>query len=277
MSVDGYLRRLGLGRRPAPTLATLVDLHHRHLDTLAYDNLAIVLGRPDPTDAAATLARIADGGNAGYCFHHNGAVEAVLRELGFDVSRRPGAQLETLGPSGTLDHLVLVVAGLPTATNPGGRWWPDLGYGDGFRDPLPLVAAVHRQGPFRYRVAGLTDRGWTFHHDPDGSFLGTHVGVVAPTDAEVEAAHRRLATPPDGAFSRRLVVQRRDSTGAWTLRGVRLVRTGTGATCRDLRGYDDWRRALVDLGLTLGEVGEAELRALHQRALVDHDDWLVVR
>lgn len=277
MSVDGYLRRLGVEGRPAPTLATLVDLHRRHLDALPYENLAIMLGRPDPSDGASTLERVARGGNAGYCFHHNGAVEVVLHELGFDVTRRHGAQLETLGPSGTLDHLVLIVSGLPTQANPDGRWWPDLGYGDGFREPLPLREGIHRQGPFRYRLAGLTDRGWTFHHDPDGSFIGTHVGAVAPTDDEIAAAHRRLSTPPDGAFTRRVVVQRRDDAGAWSLRGVRLVRTGADAAVRDLREYADWRGALLDLGVALDDVGDAELRDLHGRMLAAHDDWLALR
>ena len=41
-----------------------------------------MLGRPDSTDPAQTLDRIAAGGNAGYCFHHNGAFEIVLLALG---------------------------------------------------------------------------------------------------------------------------------------------------------------------------------------------------
>lgn len=272
--VDGYLARLGVPGRPEPTHAALVDLHHRHLDAVPYENLAIMLGAPTSADPAETLARIAAGGNAGYCFHHNGAVELVLRELGYDVRRHPASMLEQLGASGTLDHLVLVVSGLPTAGNPGGDWWPDLGYGDGFRDPLPLVEGVHRQGPFAYRIARLTDRGWTFHHDPHNSFLGSVVRPAGLPQADVEAAHQRLSTPPGGAFTRVLVVQRRDATGAETLRGIRHVRQGGGAFARDLRAYDDWRAALVDLGVSLTGVAEDSLRDLHRRMAVAHDHWL---
>jgi N-hydroxyarylamine O-acetyltransferase len=275
VSVDGYLARLGLAERPAPTLETLVDLHHRHLDAVPYENLAIMLGRPDPADPAATLARVAAGGNAGYCFHHNGAVDLVLRELGFSVERRPASMLEEVGSSGRLDHLVLVVGGLPTAANPGGRWWPDLGYGDGFRDPLPLVEGVHRQGPFTYRIARLTERGWTFHHDPVGSFVGSVVGAAGVPQGDVDLNHDRLSTPPDGAFTRLLVVQRRDAGGAETIRGVRHVRTGAGAFTRDLRTYDGWRTALTGLGVALAGVDEDDLRALHRRMLTSHEEWLV--
>ena len=61
--------------------------------------------------------------------------------LGFDVVRRhghvytmPEMRFDTL-----LNHLVLVVRGLPTHEHPEGAWWPDVGLGEGFRDPAPLV------------------------------------------------------------------------------------------------------------------------------------------
>ncbi|SFC05803.1 Arylamine N-acetyltransferase [Nocardioides terrae] len=276
MSVDGYLARLGVSGRPAPTLETLVDLHHRHLDAVPYDNLSIMLAAPTSADPAETLVRIAAGGNAGYCFHHNGAVELVLRGLGFDVERRPGSMLAEVGSSGLLDHLVLVVSGLPTPSNPDGRWWPDLGFGDAFRDPLPLREGVHRQGSFVYRIARLTDRGWTFLHDPAGSFSGAVVGRPGVAQSDVDANHARLSTPPDGHFTRLLVVQRRDQSGAETVRGIQHFRTGAGAFRRDLRSYDDWRAVLLGLGVSLTGVDDDALRALHRRMALRHDDWLAL-
>jgi len=275
--VDGYLARLGVGVRPDPTLATLIDLHRRHLDAVPYDNLAIMLGRPPTADPGEALSRIAAGANAGYCFHHNGAFELVLDALGFEVERRPGQQLEELGGSGTLDHLVLVAVGLPTDDHRSGRWWPDLGYGDGFREPLPLREGGYRQGQFRYRIARLGEDGWTFHHDPRGSFRGTVVGSVGVTQADVDAAHAWLSTPPAGEFTRLLVVQRRDDTGADTLRGIRHTRVGAGARVRDLREYAEWRAALTGLGLVLAGVSEEDLRDLHRRMSLTHDDWLAPR
>jgi arylamine N-acetyltransferase len=273
--LDAYLARLGLGTRPQPDLAGLVDLQRRHLAAVPYENLAIMLGRPDPADPVAALERIGRGGNAGYCFHHNGAFELVLRELGFAVERRPAAMLEGVGSTGLLDHLVVVVTGLPTPENPDGRWWPDVGYGDGFRDPLPLVEGVHRQGPYAYRIARLSERGWTFHHDPVGSFTGSKVGAPGVPQADVDRHHARLSTPPGGAFTRLLVAQRRDADGADTLRGIRHLRTGRGAHTDDLRSYEDWRDLLVRLGVSLAGAAEDELRALYGRMAAAHDDWLV--
>ena len=82
--IDGYLRRLGIEGRPEATYETLVDLHHRHLDTLPYENLSIMLAAigatraPDAVDPVETLERVAAGGNAGYCFHNNGVFSLAL-------------------------------------------------------------------------------------------------------------------------------------------------------------------------------------------------------
>jgi len=273
--VTRYLSRLGFSAAPQATVGGLTELHRRHLDTVPYENLAIMLGGPDSTDPEETLERIAAGGNAGYCFHQNGAFEVVLRNLGFAVERRYGHVWRTPEDRATrqLNHLVLL------ATIGGRRWWPDLGLGDGFRDPVEVVAGEFRQGPFTYQITevGPADSGtveWTFRHDPSaGSFAAVDVHASSPADAEVAAAHRVLSTPPDGRFTRVLVVQRRDGTGSEVLRGIRHQRTGSGAFARDLTSYDDWRMAMESLGVSLAGVADEELRSLHDRMLAAHEEW----
>ncbi|MBO0803405.1 MAG: arylamine N-acetyltransferase [Nocardiopsaceae bacterium] len=266
-AVAGYLSRLGLREDLAPTTRTLAELQRRHLDALPWENLAIMLGRPDSTDPGETLGRIAAGGNAGYCFHHNGAFEIVLRALGFTVERRFGhVQGREIPP---LNHLALLV------TIGDRRWWPDLGLGDALRDPVEVVAGEIRQGPFRYEITETTGGcagEWTFRHDPAGSFPALDVRASSPTDAEVAESHRVLSMPPDGRFTRVLVAGRRDDTGADVLRGIRYQRLGDGAFTRDLASYDDWRAALESLGVSLSGVGDHELRSLHARMLAGHEE-----
>jgi arylamine N-acetyltransferase len=262
--VTGYLARLGLPARLPPTAATLIELQRRHLDAVPYENLAAVLGRPDPTDPAQTLTRIAAGGNAGYCFHHNGAFEIVLRALGFTVERRFGHVDGSDLPD--LNHLVLVV------TIDGRPWWPDLGLGDALRDPVEVAAGEIRQGPFRYEITAAGGDGtWTFRHDPSvDSFTTLEVRAARPSDAEVTRSHQILSTPPDGRFTRVLVVGRLDDAGTDVLRGIRHKRAGRGAFTRDLTSYEDWRAALTSLGVSLLGVTEDELRSLHERMLAAH-------
>jgi arylamine N-acetyltransferase len=266
-AVARYLSRLGLPGNLAPTAETLAELQRRHLDAVPYENLAIMLGRPDSTDPGQTLERIAAGGNAGYCFHHNGALEVVLRALGFAVERRSGLVRGRTTPR--LNHLALLV------TISGRRWWPDLGLGDGFRDPVEVIARNIRQGPFAYEITDVGEEEWTFRHDPAaGSFTTLDVRASRPADAEVAEAHRVLSTPPDGWFTRVLVVQRRDDTGVGVLRGIRHQRIGDGAFTRDLASYDDWQAALESLGVSLIGVARDELRSLHACMLAAHKQWV---
>lgn len=269
VAAAGYLSRLGLPPELPPTAATLAELHRRHLDTIPYENLAIVLGRPDSTDPGETLERIAAGGNAGYCFHHNGAFELVLRALGFAVERRSG-QVQGR-PVPALNHLVLLV------TIDGRRWWPDLGLGDGFRDPVEVVPGTINQGPFQYEITGTVGDGdgWTFRHDATGSFAALDVSARRPTDADVADAHRMLSTPPDGRFTRVLSVLRRDGGGAEMLRGITHQRSGDGAFARDLVSYDDWRAALESLGVGVADTTPDELRSLHSRMLALHQERIL--
>lgn len=263
--VDRYLARLGFSVRPEPTAENLVRLQRRHLDAVPYENLAAVLGRPDATDPAGTLARIAAGGNAGYCFHHNGAFEIVLRALGFTVERRLGHVDGDDRPD--LNHLVLLV------TIDGRPWWPDLGLGDALRDPVEVIPGEIRQGPFRYEITDAdTDAGtWTFRHDPSaGSFTTLDVSAERPSDAEITRSHRFLSTPPDGRFTHTLVAARLDDAGAEVLRGIRHTRAGEGAFTRDLTSYDDWHATLTALGVSLTDVTGADLRSLHDRMLATH-------
>lgn len=148
MTTTSYLRQLGIDRAPPPNLESLVLIHRRHLARVPYENLGIMLGAPPSVDPPACVERIGSVGRAGYCFHQNGALEAVLRDLGFEVERRHGHVWtdEADRYDGSLNHLVLVVSGLATDANPDGRWWVDAGLGDGFLDPLLVVVGEHPQG-----------------------------------------------------------------------------------------------------------------------------------
>ena len=271
--LDGYLSRLGVTGRPAPTLGTLVALHRAHLARLPYNNLDIMLGRPQPVDPSSPLRAVARTGRSGYCFHQNGALGAALEALGFEVTRRHGhVWTDPADRDGTvLDHLVLVVSGLPSRDNPGGRWWPDVGLGEGFADPLPIVDGPAADPVLDLQLSGSTGDGWSFRNDPRGSFTGLEVRAL-PLD--VAAAHATLSTPPEGRFTRLLVVQRRTPGAVETLRGCALTRiTSSGTSRRDVATYDAWRRALLELELSLVDTSEDELRRLFASTSRAHLAW----
>lgn len=276
--VTGYLTRLGLDERPPATVATLFEIHRRHAEQIPYENLQTMLGSPPDIDAEATLTRVAAGGNAGYCFHHNGIMTLVLRSLGYDVVPAWGHNWDDDAERRDvhIGHLAMSVRGLPTDDNPGGVWWPDVGCGDALRDPLPLVAGEYRQGPFTYRL-DVRDGGWTFHHDPAGSFGAVDLFDEELTQEQQITAHVGLTDPATGAYASKLVVQRRLPDAAETLRGCLFTRTGSRAEKTELTTYDDWRDGLLTLGISLQGIDDEALRGLFDRSLVAHREWLATR
>jgi len=272
-----YLRRVDVDGDLPPTYDTLLRLHRAHLDAVPYENLGIMLGRPPSVDPAESLARVGEVGRAGYCFHQNGALGAVLTELGFELSRRHGHVWTGEGDrdDSYLNHLVLVADGLPTDDNPGGRWWVDVGLGDAFRDPVPVTVGRHDQAGFRYEITEVRDDGWSFRHDRAGTFTGIEVSSLSTEQPVVEAAHARLSAPEDGRFAKLLVVQRRDETGVDTVRGCLHHRTlADDATETELASYDAWRGALVDgTRLSLEGVDDGGLRALYDAQWAKHLAW----
>jgi N-hydroxyarylamine O-acetyltransferase len=276
-ATEAYLRRLGVDDDLPATYETLLLLHRAHLDAVPYENLGIMLGRRPSVDPVASLARVGEVGRAGYCFHQNGALGRVLTELGFDVGRRHGHvyTADEARDDTFLNHLVLVVDGLPTADNPGGRWWVDVGLGDAFRDPVPVTAGRHDQSAFRYEITEVREDGWSFRHDRAGAFTGIEVSSRPVDQPAVDAAHATLSTPPDGRFARLLVVQRRDDTGVDTVRGCLHHRTLPDASTEtELSTYDAWRMALVDATrLSLEGVADDELRALYDVQWEKHLAW----
>ncbi|MFC0221316.1 arylamine N-acetyltransferase family protein [Nocardioides zeicaulis] len=285
--MEDYLARIGLADVPSADLAGLRRVHRAHVARIPYDNLATMLDRPDPADPVAAAGRAASGGRVGYCFHQNGALEWLLTRLGFAVSRRHGhvwfRPEDELGTS--LNHLVLVVSGLPDDANPGGHWWADAGLGEGFAEPLPLVRGDHVVDGWSFGIGagfGAQAAGrptgpaaWTYRHLPGGVLRGIVVTSRQHGPAAVEAAHRAL-TEGDGApFRRVLVAQRVDGPAQRTVRGlVHQVLTPEGREQHDLTSYDAWRSALADdLLLPVDDVTADEWVRLWERTTAAHRAW----
>ncbi|MDH2427956.1 arylamine N-acetyltransferase [Sphaerisporangium sp. TRM90804] len=279
LDVSAYLDRLGVkGLDDEPSVESLVRLHRAHVERVPYECLDIWLGRAttiDPMDSAERIAR----GRGGYCFHLNGAFSALLRRLGYRVTRQlAGAQntpADLAGAHG--NHLALTVSGLPSPECPSGEWWVDVGLGDALHEPLPLVEGAYRQGPFTYvlRRSQAESGGWRLEHDPRGSFHAIDVRPGAVDMAAFAVKHRYLCTSPESGFVRVLCVQRRDAAGVDALRGLVLSRVGSDQVTTTLTSARDLYEALADVfGLTLDDVGRPERDALWKRLEEAHERWL---
>jgi arylamine N-acetyltransferase len=255
--IEAYLRRLGVPRR-APSAAYLHELHRAHVGRIPYTNMEILLGRPGTVAPEHALRQITTG-RGGYCFQLNGAFSELLRELGFTVSLHRGYVVsDPAGAETDLNHLALLVHGLPGPAHPDGTWLADAGLGDALHDPLPLRAGEHPQGPFSYALGDTlrAEPGWRLRHDPSGSFAACDIAAAPAVLGDFAGAHEHLSTSPRSPFTGLFSAQRRTADGVQILRScVLTTHDAAGRREEHLATRTAWREALADVfGLTGGEL-----------------------
>ena len=275
--LDAYLDRLG---EPAgsPSVEALFRIHRAHVERVPYETTWIHMGEQWGIDDGSSMERIALGGRGGYCFHLNGSLARLLASLGYDVSHHVGGvHGPEPSPDDLTNHLVLVVAGLPTIDNPQGSWYVDVGLGDALLDPLPLVAGTYRQGTMTFVLEqtpnGVAD--WHFVHDPQGSFTGMNFRADVAGLEAFEVRHQRLSTSPESGFVRTVTVQRRTGDGAIALRALTYTeRDHTGTSTRIVTERGEWFDLVADAFLLpLDGVDVAARDRLWASARASHDAW----
>lgn len=87
---DAYLERLGFNGPEPPSLAFLQRLQRAHVQTIPYENLDVLSGRPVSLDPVDLYRKIIVGRRGGYCFELNVLFGWLLRLLGYDPELRLG-------------------------------------------------------------------------------------------------------------------------------------------------------------------------------------------
>jgi arylamine N-acetyltransferase len=245
-----------------------------------YETTWIALGERWNVDTDAAFERIAERGRGGYCFHLNGAFGLLLEALGYDVTRRRGTvQPPSETPPGRhLNHLVVLVHGLPTSDHPEGTWWAEVGFGDGSLRPLAVRAGTEQDARTTYEVrpSPMYAGGWRMLQGAGDDVAIIDVDTEEPQAVEVAAAHQHLSSSPESRFVRTATFQRCDANGADVLRARTLSRIERDATrTRLLADEGEWFGALADVfGLDLPDVEAAERSALWERVCAQHEAWL---
>jgi arylamine N-acetyltransferase len=273
-----YLRRLGLDAEP-PSVKALRLIHRRQVERVPYETMWIHAGEAWGIDPVDSLARIALYGRGGYCYHLNGALGELLYSLGYAVSGHVGGVHGPDGPDETSagNHLVLTVSGLPTDDNPSGVWYVDVGLGDALHEPLPLMAGVYQQEPFRLSLeeTGVERSEWHLTHDQSGGFTGMGWNTKQAELADFTAKHQWLSTSPESGFVQLAMAERRDATGIDVMRGLILTRIGRNARSgQPLTKRDEWFTALADVfDLRFDKSTPESLDNLWNRVLAAHRTW----
>lgn len=134
VDLDAYFGRIGYAGSREPTIDTLWALQERHLASVPFEAIDVLLGRgidisPDAVDAKLIRAR-----RGGYCYEQNGLFKRVLQTLGFEVEPlvaavRWMAEPGSVPPPRTHMALRVTIEGVP--------WLVDVGFGSSV-PPVPL-------------------------------------------------------------------------------------------------------------------------------------------
>lgn len=246
-ALEAYLRRIQFAGEPRADLATLRELHWRHLRTIPYDALDVPLGRRVTLDPRDAYRKIILDGRGGWCYEMNGLFGWMLEAIGFEVMRVGATVMREDGQRGRGDHLVLIVRVDDR------RYVADVGFGEGPQVPFPLAPERFEDLGIEYTLARLPSRWWRLcnesHHDaPWFDFQARPAGART-----LEATNRRLQRDPASPFVLNAVVARGTADGSTILRG-RVLRTVRGAAWGDRRidtltEYQEVLRDVFDLHL----------------------------
>jgi N-hydroxyarylamine O-acetyltransferase len=227
VDLRAYLDRIGFAGTPRPDLATLREMHSRHLLAIPYENLDVQLGRPVSRDPAAAFDKLVVRRRGGWCYEMNGLLGAALDAVGFKVTRLAGGVHRMVrGDEVVGNHLVLLV------DLDGAPWIADVGFGDGPLEPYPLREAAFRIAGFDFRLERLDARWWRFHNHAWGA--PTFDFTTEPADAaRLEDRCQWLQTAPDSNFVLNAVAQRHAPAGLLQLRGRGFRRVSSGGEVQD--------------------------------------------
>jgi len=233
IDVDAYLRRTGADRPLAPSREALARLHQAHVESIPFENLDLLLGRPIAIDLPALQAKLVDARRGGYCLEQNTLFQAVLEALGYEVTAlaaRVRAGTTAIRPR---THMLLVVE------LSGSRCLVDVGFGgDGPLHPLPLEPGretwVGATGHRLREEAGT----WILEGHAGEAWTDLYAFTLEPQHAvDFVMANHFTSTWPASPFLGSLTVQRSFPERRVVLRNrglfIRQGRVTEASTIRD--------------------------------------------
>jgi len=209
--LEAYKARIGFQGALEPNLKTLRILAEKHISTVPFENLSVLLKQPVDVTPAGLEQKIVFQNRGGYCFEQNGLMLGILAQIGFKVTPLSGrVRLES--PRDFLPprtHLFISVA------IEGEDWIFDAGVG-GFSLTSPIRRILDIEQETLHETQRIVfEKGKYFHQAWTGSawidvyeFTGE---TMAPIDREV--ANWWTSTNPNAKFSHNLFAARAVENG----------------------------------------------------------------
>jgi len=233
IDLDAYFHRIGYTGPREPTLATLNGLIFRHVQTIPFENLDVLLGHPIALDAASIERKLIHQHRGGYCFEQNGLFQLVLESLGFEITPI-SARVRWQRPrdfTPARSHLFTRVE------IDGVSWLADVGVG-GMSPSAALRLELDTEQSIPHEPRRLVKEGAIYFHQVR---LGEEwqdiceftLEAMPPIDREV--ANWFTSTHPNSHFKSNILVGRAAADGG------RVTLLDNKFTLRDAAGHADTR------------------------------------
>ena len=238
MDIQAYLDRIGYHGPLTPTAETLRALQVAHLQTVPFENLSIHTHQPIVLDDESLFDKVIHRRRGGFCYELNGLFAALLRELGFQVTKLSAGVARgdgTFGPD--FDHMALQV-------DLEERRLADVGFGDSFRDPLRLDERGEQpEGIRAFRIDEDGDHLLLLRRDGPGQpWQPQYRFTLQPHEYQDYSGMCHFhQTSPESHFTRQPVCSLATPDGRVTLSGLKLITTKGGERTERVLAGDEER------------------------------------
>jgi N-hydroxyarylamine O-acetyltransferase len=215
-AVDAYFDRIGYRGPREPSLPVLADIVRRHVVSIPFENLDVLLGRPPRLDLPSIEAKLVHARRGGYCYEHATLCAAALESIGFEVKRH-SARVVMVTPrdQAPRTHMFLTVMGHVV----------DPGFG-----ALASHAPVPLDGTPAGRHRLVREHGeLALHHDDQRLWVSS---LEADLPVDFQMANHYTATWPQSAFVQRMLLRAYTPDGEVRVanRDVTVIRNGDTVT-----------------------------------------------
>jgi N-hydroxyarylamine O-acetyltransferase len=266
LDLDAYLARIGYGGPREPSLEALQAVHLLHPQSISFENLDPLLGRPVKLDIASLQPKMIESRRGGYCFEHNLLFMHALKALGFSVTGLAARVLwgqpeDAITPR---SHMLLRIE------LDGKTYVADVGFGGLTQTgPLLLVPGLEQETPhepFRiletgdhFRMQASTGDDWRTLYRFD---------LQRQYEVDYAVSNYFLSTSPTSHFLSSLAAARAGPGRRYALRNNRLSIHHTGSrseqreieTAAELSGTLE---NLFDIDIPDRAAFEAKVRAIN--------------
>ncbi len=230
MDTEKYLQRINFTGKRGVDLSTLCNLAIAHLHAVPFENLDIHFRTKMPLDPESLFDKIVIRRRGGYCFELNALFGTLLRELGFTVSFIAANVFGQNTEGRAFDHLTLSV------TFEDGPYLVDVGFGDGFHEPMVLRANEQSEfGQRTFHVAKCAEI-YRLECRKEGELAkGLSFELKPRIICEFTHMHKFHSSNPASWWTQELVASKATVDGRIALVGRRYTRrSGTEIDVREL-------------------------------------------